>query len=51
MMIEEIGMRIKIHAKSTGDVPAEIDESLNPKTAKAIIDALPIKGRGNRWGR
>jgi len=43
-------MRIKISTKSTGDVPAEIVESLNPKTAKAIIDALPIKGRGNRWG-
>jgi len=43
-------MRIKISTKSTGEVPAEIIESLNPKTAKAIIDALPIKGRGNRWG-
>jgi hypothetical protein len=42
--------KIKIFAKSTGDVPAEIVESLNPKTARAIIDALPIRGRGNRWG-
>jgi len=45
-----VEMRIKIFTKSTGDVLAEIIESLNPKTAKAIIDALPIKGRGNRWG-
>lgn len=42
--------KIKISTKSTGEVPAEINESLNPKTARAIIDALPIKGRGNRWG-
>jgi len=45
-----VGMRITIFTKSTSDVPAEIVESMNPKTAKAIIDALPIRGRGNRWG-
>lgn len=43
-------MKIKIFTKSVGEVPAEILESLNPETAKAIIEALPIKGRGNRWG-
>ncbi|MEM2921536.1 MAG: cyclophilin-like fold protein [Candidatus Bathyarchaeia archaeon] len=43
-------MKIKIFTKSTGEVPAEIVESLNPKTAKAIIAALPIKGRASRWG-
>ena len=43
-------MQIKIATKSTGEVPAEIIESLNPKTAKAVIDALPIRGRGSRWG-
>ena len=43
-------MKIKITAKSTGEVPAEIIESLNPKTAKAVIDALPIRGLGSRWG-
>jgi len=42
--------KIKISTKSTGEVSAEIIESLNPKTAKAIIDALPIRGRGSRWG-
>ena len=41
---------IKIFTKSTADVQAEIIESLNPKTAKAIIEALPIKGHCNRWG-
>jgi hypothetical protein len=43
-------MKIKITTKSTGEVPAEIIESLNPKTARAVIDALPIRGRGSRWG-
>ncbi len=43
-------MKIKIFIKSVGEVPAEILESFNPETAKAIIEALPIKGRGNRWG-
>jgi hypothetical protein len=43
-------LKIKITAKSTGEVPAEIIESLNPKTAKAVIDALPIRGLGSRWG-
>jgi len=43
-------MKIKIITKSAGDVPAEILENLSPKTAQAIIAALPIKGRANRWG-
>jgi len=43
-------MKVKIVTKSTGDVPAEIIEALNPKTANAIVAALPIKGRANRWG-
>ena len=43
-------MRIKIYTKSTGEVPAEIVETLNPKTAKAMIEALPIKGQANLWG-
>ena len=45
-----MAMKVKIITKSTGEVPAEIIEALNPKTAKAIIAALPIKGRANRWG-
>lgn len=33
-----------------GNLEAEIDEKKNPKTAKAIIQALPIEGKANRWG-
>jgi hypothetical protein len=43
-------MKVKIVTKSTGEIPAEITEAVNPETAKAIIAALPIKGRANRWG-
>ena len=42
-------MRIKITTKSTGPVEDEITDE-NPVTAKAILDALPIKGRANIWG-
>lgn len=42
-------MKIKIKTEN-GKVEAEIDESRNPKTAKAIIEALPITGEANRWG-
>ncbi len=43
-------MNVKIFTKSTGEVLAEVNESLNPKTARAIVAALPINGRANRWG-
>ena len=42
-------MRIKITTESTGTVEAEITDE-NPVTARAILDALPIKGRANTWG-
>ena len=42
-------MRIKITTESTGPVEAEITDE-NPVTARAILDALPIKGRANTWG-
>ena len=42
--------KIKIYTKSTGQVSAEVSSERNPKTAKAILDALPITGRVNRWG-
>ncbi|MEM2914010.1 MAG: cyclophilin-like fold protein [Candidatus Bathyarchaeia archaeon] len=43
-------LKIKIYTDSTGYVPAEIIEEKNPKTAEAIIKALPIESRVNRWG-
>jgi len=42
-------MKIKITTESTGPVEAEITDE-NPVTAKAILDALPLKGRVNTWG-
>jgi hypothetical protein len=42
-------MKIKITTESTGPVEAEITDE-NPVTAKAILDALPLKGRANTWG-
>ena len=43
-------MKIMIYTTSTGSILAETTESLNPKTVKAIIQALPIRGHCNRWG-
>ena len=45
-----MAFKIRIHTESTGYVSAEIIEDMNPKTARAIIDALPIESRVNRWG-
>ena len=43
-------MRIRITTESTGSVEAKITDE-NPVTAKAILDALPIKGYANTWGK
>jgi len=42
-------MQLKIETKY-GTLKAKIDESKNPKTAKAVWQTLPIKARANRWG-
>jgi len=41
-----MGRRIQIKAGQV-EVVAELNET---RTAQAIWEALPIKGRGNRWG-
>jgi hypothetical protein len=45
-----MAIKIKIFTASTGYIPAEITLEKNPTTAQAILDALPIHGRANRWG-
>lgn len=45
-----MGKKIKIISSSIGTVEAEIYEERNPRTAKAIWDELPIRGKANRWG-
>ncbi len=42
-------MRIRITTESTGSVDAEITDE-NPVTAKAILEALPLRGQANTWG-
>ena len=42
--------KIKIYTRSSGVVSAEISFERNPKTAKAILDALPILAKANTWG-
>ena len=42
-------MKIKIITKF-GEVEGEINEIKNPKTARGVINILPIEGNVNRWG-
>jgi hypothetical protein len=42
-------MKIKIKTEH-GNLEAEINEKKNPKTARAIIQALPIESEASRWG-
>jgi len=46
----DMTFKIRIHTESTGYVSAEIVEDRNPETARAVINALPIESRVNRWG-
>ncbi len=42
--------KVKIYTESSEWVPAEIDDSKNPRTARKVIDALPISAAAQRWG-
>jgi hypothetical protein len=42
-------MRIRINTPSTGEVFADLSDE-NPKTVRALWDALPIEARANTWG-
>jgi hypothetical protein len=42
-------MKIKIKTEH-GELEAEINENENPKTVRAIVQALPLESRANRWG-
>ncbi len=43
-------VKVKISSEKIGSVFAEIIDEKNPKTAKAILDSLPLELRANRWG-
>lgn len=43
-------MKIKIISETIGEVLAEVQEDRNPKTAKAVLAALPIESEARRWG-
>jgi hypothetical protein len=42
-------MKLKFFTESTGEVLAEVLDR-NPKTLKAVLNALPIESTANRWG-
>jgi hypothetical protein len=41
--------RIIVSSKAVGRIEAEMTDE-NPSTASAVWNALPIKGKANRWG-
>jgi len=43
-------MKMKIITEAIGEIFIEIDEKTNPKTVKAILNALPFESIANRWG-
>lgn len=42
--------KIRIEFENIGFLNGEIDESLNPRTANEIVEALPIQGSAMTWG-
>ncbi len=43
-------MDIVIESERVGTVPAQLDPALAPATVEAIVRALPIEARAERWG-
>lgn len=43
-------VRVRIRVESVGSVEAELMEEKNPKTVKAILEALPFQSKVKRWG-
>jgi len=48
--VRNMARKIKIVTEATGEVPAELIEDKNPKTAQAIWNSLPIEAGANTWG-
>ncbi len=42
--------RIRIYTRTTGYIQAEVLTIKNPRTAEAVLKALPITSTANRWG-
>ena len=41
--------RFRIALKGIGELQAQVSDE-NPKTAQAVLNSLPIKGKVNTWG-
>jgi len=43
--------KIKIYTQTSGWIEAQVDSNRNPDTAKHILEALPISGKTQTWGK